>query len=393
MDTHHSICCIIPPHILRKIAENGSTEQQDKARQTIVATEQLRGRRHGIASMQSFSMSTMAMETVTTGKQRTVYDAKNGSTLPGTEVRNEGDPAVADVSVNEAYDGSGFTYDMYFDIYGRNSIDNKGLKLDSSVHYQKSYDNAFWDGRQMVYGDGDEDLPVSQRLFNRFTIALDVIGHELTHGVTENEAGLAYWDQPGALNESFSDVFGSLVKQYHLKQTAAQADWLIGEGLLSSNVKGVALRSMKAPGTAYDDPVLGKDPQPGYMKDYVTTVDDNGGVHINSGIPNHAFYFIALEIGGFAWEKAGMIWYKTLTDKLSARSSFQDAADLSYQAAGELYGAGGLEQNAVKNGWAQVGITVAGVPVPTPTPTTGNGCLPQLMRSLGMAGTDQKKSG
>jgi Zn-dependent metalloprotease len=396
MDTHHSICCIIPPHILKKIAENGSTEQQDKARQTIVATEQLRGRRHGIASMQSFSMSTMAMEAVPTGKLRTVYDAKNGSTLPGTMVRNEGDPAVTDVAVNEAYDGSGFTYDMYFEIFGRNSIDNKGLKLDSSVHYQKSYDNAFWDGRQMVYGDGDEDLPAAQRIFNRFTIALDVIGHELTHGVTENEASLVYWDQPGALNESFSDVFGSLVKQYHLKQTADQADWLIGEGLLSSNVKGVALRSMKAPGTAYDDPVLGKDPQPGYMKDYVTTVDDNGGVHINSGIPNHAFYFIALEIGGFAWEKAGMIWYKTLTDKLSERSNFQDAADLSYQAAGELYGVGGQEQNAVKHGWAQVGITVAGsvpVPTPVPTPTSGDGCLPQIMRSLGMTGTDQKKSG
>ena len=87
---------------------------------------------------------------------------------------------------------------MYANIYGRNSIDGKGLKLDSTVHYQKSYDNAFWDGRQMVYGDGDEDLPVSKRLFNRFTIAMDVIGHELTHGVTQNEADLAYWDQPGA---------------------------------------------------------------------------------------------------------------------------------------------------------------------------------------------------
>ena len=401
MDTHHTLCCIIPPHILKKIAENGSMEQQDKARQTIVATEQLRGRRYGIASVNSLSTSTsmsFSMEAVPTGKLRTVYDAKNGSTLPGTVVRNEGDPAVTDVAVNEAYDGSGVTFDMYADIYNRDSIDNKGLKLDSSVHYQKSYDNAFWDGRQMVYGDGDEDLPVSQRLFNRFTIAIDVIGHELTHGVTENEASLVYWDQPGALNESFSDVFGSLVKQYHLKQTAAQADWLIGEGLLSSNIKGVALRSMKAPGTAYDDPVLGKDPQPGYMKDYVTTVDDNGGVHINSGIPNHAFYFIALEIGGFAWEKADMIWYKTLTDKLSARSNFQDAADLSYQAAGELYGTGSLEQNAVRNGWAQVGITVATgepvpPPVPTPTPTSGNGCLPQIMRSLGLSGTDQKKSG
>jgi Zn-dependent metalloprotease len=329
-------------------------------------------------------------------KLRTIYDAKNGANLPGSVVRNEGDPPVADVAVNEAYDGSGVTFDLYSEIYHRNSIDGKGLKLDSTVHYQKSYDNAFWDGRQMVYGDGDEDMPVEHRLFNRFTIAIDVIGHELTHGVTQNEANLVYWDQSGALNESFSDVFGSLVKQYQLKQNARDADWLIGAGLLSSNVKGIALRSMKAPGTAYDDPVLGKDPQPSHMKDFVNTTQDNGGVHLNSGIPNHAFYVIAYNLGGFAWDKAGAIWYKTLTDLLSERATFQDAADLSHQAAGGLFGVGSLEQLAVKNGWAEVGLTVgAGAPVPPPVPPTptpapppapGNGCLPQIMRGLGLAG-------
>jgi Zn-dependent metalloprotease len=344
----------------------------------------LRGKRRAMESMAALSMLSFG----TTTKQRTIYDAQTGSTLPGTVVRREGDMAVADMAVNEAYDGSGVTYDLYADIFGRNSIDGRGMKLDSTVHYQKSYDNAFWDGQQMVYGDGDEDLPEAQRLFNRFTIAIDVIGHELTHGVTQNEANLAYWDQSGALNESFSDVFGSLVKQYHLKQSAKEADWLIGQGLLSSNVKGVALRSMQAPGTAYDDPVLGKDPQPAHMKDFISTTQDNGGVHLNSGIPNHAFYVISVDIGGFAWNKAGMIWYKTLTDKLTERATFQDAANLSYETAGELFGAGSLEQLAVKNGWAEVGLTVSdGVPVPTPTPTPtqGDGCLPQILRSLGLA--------
>jgi Zn-dependent metalloprotease len=391
MHTHHSIYCILPPHVLKEIAQNGSSAQQEKAMQTIVATEQLRGRRRGIDSMAAFSAPLPGSST----KNRTIYDAKNGTNLPGTVVRSEGDPPVADVAVNEAYDGSGVTFDLYSEIYQRNSIDGKGLKLDSTVHYQKSYDNAFWDGRQMVYGDGDEDMPVAQRLFNRFTIAIDVIGHELTHGVTQNEANLAYWDQSGALNESFSDVFGSLVKQYQLKQNAKDADWLIGQGLLSSNVKGIALRSMKSPGTAYDDPVLGKDPQPGHMKDFVNTTQDNGGVHINSGIPNKAFYVVAFNLGGFAWEKAGAIWYKTLTDLLTERSTFQDAADLTHQAAGQLYGPGSLEQVAVKNGWAEVGITVgAGVPVPppptpTPLPTPGDGCMTQLMRSLGLAGPSQ----
>ena len=312
----------------------------------------------------------------TGAKERVVYDAKNGSQLPGTPARNEGDPATGDAAVDEAYDGSGITFDLFSNIYNRNSIDNNGMRLDSTVHYQKGYDNAFWNGQQMVYGDGDEDLPEAQRLFNRFTAALDVIGHELTHGVTQFEAGLVYWDQSGALNESMSDVYGSLVKQYQRQETAADANWIIGEGLFTTNVKGTGIRNMKAPGTAYDDPVLGKDPQPGHMDDYVKTIEDNGGVHINSGIPNHAFYITSIELGGYAWEKAGRIWYKTLTNKLTERSTFQQAADLTYEAAGELYGTGSLEQIAVRKGWSEVGISIGG-----DAPT---GCLPGFLRVFGI---------
>ncbi|MCK5469166.1 MAG: M4 family metallopeptidase, partial [Cyclobacteriaceae bacterium] len=232
----------------------------------------------------------------------------------------------------------------------RNSIDNNGMQLISIVHYLQGYDNAFWNGERMVYGDGDEDLPESDRLFNRFTVAIDIIGHELTHGVTQFEANLVYRNQPGALNESFSDVFGSLVKQRVNNQTATEADWLIGEGLFTSNVNGNAIRSMKNPGSAYDDPVIGKDPQPGHMNDYVDTTSDNGGVHINSGIPNKAFYEVAMVLGGFAWEKAGKIWYVTLRDKLNQTSNFQEAADLTVETAGELYGDGSAEQFAV-NKW------------------------------------------
>jgi Zn-dependent metalloprotease len=224
------------------------------------------------------------------------------------------------------------------------------MRLDSTVHFGTDYDNAFWNGQQMVYGDGDGQI------FQRFTKCIDVIGHELTHGVTQYEAGLAYRNQPGALNESMSDVFGSLVKQYALKQTADKADWLIGEGLFTPNVKGVALRSMKAPGTAYDDPMIGKDPQPAHMKDYRHMTQDNGGVHINSGIPNHAFFVVAMEMGGYAWEKAGKIWYVTLRDRLRSSSSFQRAANLTFHVAGELFGTGSHEQQAVRKGWTEVGI-------------------------------------
>jgi Zn-dependent metalloprotease len=238
----------------------------------------------------------------------------------------------------------------------------------------------------MVYGDGDEDLPEGQRLFNRFTISLDVIGHELTHGVTQYEAALAYWQQPGALNESMSDVFGSLVKQRRLGQTAAEADWVIGQGLFTSNVNGVGIRSMKAPGTAYDDPVLGRDPQPAHMNDYLNTIEDNGGVHINSGIPNHAFYVAAREMGGYAWEKAGQIWYVALRDKLREGSDFQACAEYTFQVAGERYGAGGLEQQAVKKGWMEVGIDVeAPPPPPPPEPPPSEGCFGRLLRAIGAA--------
>jgi Zn-dependent metalloprotease len=271
--------------------------------------------------------------------------------MPGTMARTEGAPPVADASVNEAYDGLGATFDFYLQTYHRNSIDDAGMPMNASVHFGSHYDNAFWNGQQMVFGDGDG------KLFNRFTIALDVIGHELTHGVTENEAGLAYSGQSGALNESVSDVFGSLIKQYVNQQTADQADWLIGAGLLADGVKGVALRSMKAPGTAYDDPVLGKDPQPAHMNGYVKTMSDNGGVHINSGIPNHAFYRVALAIGGNAWEKAGRIWYETVSDPhLKPNAKFRTFAKLTESNAGKLFGVGSAEANAVHAAWQQVGV-------------------------------------
>ena len=373
MSHRNSIYCIVPPHMLKNIAAQGTAEQREIALRTITESEQFRGHRRAVMDVLSFT----AVSEFSQGKNRSVYDAENGTKLPGTLVRGEGDGPVSDVAVNEAYDGSGVTYDLYYQVFGRDSIDGQGLPLKSTVHYQKGYDNAFWNGEQMVYGDGDEDLPEPQRLFNRFTIALDIIGHELTHGVTQYEANLAYWDQSGALNESMSDVFGSLVKQYQRQQSAADADWIIGEGLFTSNVNGVGIRSMKAPGTAYDDPVLGKDPQPGHMDDYVKTIEDNGGVHINSGIPNRAFYVTALTLGGSAWEKAGRIWYKTLTEKLSERATFQQAADMTFEAAGELYGTGSMEQSAIRTGWAEVGISIGG-----DAPT---GCLPGLLRAIGLS--------
>jgi Zn-dependent metalloprotease len=292
--------------------------------------------------------------------ERTIYDAHHLQRLPGTKVRGEGDPATGDPETDEAYDGLGATYDLYWDIYQRNSIDDRGLPLVGSVHFGKDYDNAFWDGQQMNFGDGDYNPVTKTGTFNRFTVAVDIMGHELTHGVTQYESNLIYMAQPGALNESISDVFGSLVKQYHLGQTADEADWLIGAGLLAPGINGVAIRSMKAPGTAYNDPALGgKDPQPAIMKNYVRGFQDNFGVHINSGIPNFAFYNCAAAIGSFAWEVAGLIWYQTCISPLMRHAMrFQDFAQLTLMTARQLYGAGGSEETAVRGGWAAAGISV-----------------------------------
>jgi Zn-dependent metalloprotease len=345
----HPLFCVLPPHLLRKVTENGTAAQRSAAVRTLTTDSTFRALRAAPVMTEPVALVSAAPKL----KKRTIYDAQNAQQLPGQLVRGEGDNPVADVAVNEAYDGLGDTYDFYASVFDRDSIDDEGLALDATVHFGRDYDNAFWNSQQMVFGDGDGEL------FNRFTVSLDVIGHELTHGVTEDEAGLVYFFQPGALNESMSDVFGSLVKQKKLGQTASEADWLIGAGLFAPGVSGVALRSMKAPGTAYDDDVLGRDPQPAHMKQYVHTYDDNGGVHINSGIPNHAFFLAATSLGGYAWEKAGRIWYETLRDsRLRQNTGFKRFARLTALVADRLYGPGSLEQAAVVEAWKEVGIPV-----------------------------------
>lgn len=332
---------VIPPYILRRIVEHGSVPQRDCAQHTLNHVQSLLGN----MPLRAGGSQSAAAGSV----MRDIYDAQNGTQLPGKAVRKEGQPSNHDVAVDEAYDYLGVTYDFFWQAFKRNSLDNQGLVLTGSVHYGREYQNAFWNGQQMVFGDGDGEI------FNRFTIAIDVVGHELAHGVTESEAGLVYFQQAGALNESLSDVFGSMVKQFHLKQTADQADWLIGEGLLAKGINGKGLRSMSAPGTAYDDPLLGKDPQPASMQDYIDTKEDNGGVHLNSGIPNRAFYLAASALGGYAWEQAGVVWYDTLCDKaLPQDADFATFARLTVKHAGQRFSQQVADK--VQAAWRQVGV-------------------------------------
>ena len=344
----HSRFCILPEHVLHEIARRGNAAQRNAALNTLALDGTMRAQR------MHFQLSAGAPRTAVSGApaqvHRTIYTAGNTQALPGTLLRAEGSQPGSDVSVNEAYDGLGNTFDFYLKAYQRDSIDDHGLPLIASVHYDQHYNNAFWNGSQMVFGDGDGEM------FNRFTGSVDVIGHELTHGVTGSEVNLTYLRQSGALNESVSDVFGSLVKQYVLKQTASEADWLIGAGLLAK-FPDQALRSMKAPGTAYDNGLMGKDPQPADMAHYVQTAQDNGGVHTNSGIPNRAFFLVATALRGNAWEKAGQIWYDTIRDKsLIASANFAAFAGRTVANAGHRYGSNSVEQKAVSDAWNQVGV-------------------------------------
>jgi Zn-dependent metalloprotease len=332
---------IVPPYMLRNIIANGSGHQQDYARRTLTHVQHL---------MAESWQKPVAPHTAAAGHvEREIYDAQNTQSLPGTLIRKEGQSGNSDVAAEEAWNYLGVTYDFFWQVYQRNSVDNQGLALLGTVHYGKEYQNAFWNGQQMVFGDGDGEI------FNRFTIAIDVVAHELSHGVTETEAGLIYFEQAGALNESISDVFGSLVKQYNLKQSADQADWIIGEGLLAEGINGVGLRSMAAPGTAYDDPMLGKDPQPAHMDNYIETREDNGGVHLNSGIPNHAFYLAAKALGGYAWELAGHAWYDTVCDKeLPQDADFKTFAQFTIRHGQQRFNQS--VSQAIEQAWKEVGV-------------------------------------
>jgi Zn-dependent metalloprotease len=351
----HPLYCIIPPHIFANIARNGSPEERDAA---IVALEHDHSRRaqRTITSMLERPPIAAVVTLPIPHENREIYDCQHRTSTPPPWplLRHEGQGPVADLSANRAYDWLGATFDLYWKVYHRNSIDNHGRVLNAGVHFGNKTDNAYYNGAYMLFGDGDGVY------FKDFTIPIDVAGHELTHGVTACEANLIYQNQPGALNESISDVFGTLVKQWSRKEPAAKADWLIGEGLFTSKVHGVALRSMKAPGTAYNDPVLGKDPQPANMAHYVNTTTDNGGVHINSGIPSHAFYLAAMAIGGYAWQKAGLIWYETLCDHptLHQNASFVQFANLTIRHARLRFGNGSLEHKAVYGAWRSVGLGV-----------------------------------
>jgi Zn-dependent metalloprotease len=348
----HPVQCIVPPYMVEQMARCPDDRIRERALAALA---------HGAAvrAVRSFAQrvpALMASPSPTGRRHRLVYDARKKDSLPGKLMRSEGDAKVADTAVNEAYDFSGDTFDFYLERFGRNSLDDAGMSLISSVHVGEAdggdryqpMNNAFWDGSQMAYGDGDGVV------FQCFTKSLDVVAHELTHGVQSFASNLLYRGQSGALNEHFSDVFGVLVRQWRRGETAEKATWLVGREVLVPAATRRGIRDLEHPGTAYrDDPVLGSDPQPDHMDRLYEGAADSGGVHINSGIPNRAFVLVAQALGGPAWETPGAIWYDAML-QLSRTSRFADLARITAQVAGDRFGA--AARKAVRAAWKKVGL-------------------------------------
>ena len=296
-------CYIIPPYILEGLAKQGSVS----CKKALNDTRRFQRKRSRL-------LNNLLVSEDQTGKgDRLVYDSKNEFKQKVELVRKEGMSKSSDEVVNSAYDTSGFVRDYFKETFGLNSMNDLGMDIVSNVHYGFDYNNAFWDGDEMTYGDGDG------KEFKNFASAIDVVAHELMHGVTQFLANLEYRSQSGALNEHFSDAFGTIIKQKFLKQSIEEANWLIGDTVVTEIFPGEAIRSMKAPGTANDF-----DSQPDHMDNYYSGRADNEGVHINSGIPNKAFYLSCLEIG---IDDCALIWFETLKE-LWRTADFNDMLEV-----------------------------------------------------------------
>jgi hypothetical protein len=335
---------LVPPMILNGMLDHGNVEQQLSATRSRLPAEALRH-------------PALPAPSVTGGQQFAVYDAGHQEDLNAvTLVRATSDLPAGDPAIDDTYEAMVVTSEFAYQVLGRDSLTGGIEPLSAVVHYGRGFNNAFWNGKLVVVGDGDDVI------FRSFT-SLDILAHELFHSVP-GIGTLDFYGQSGALVESICDVFGSLVMQHHSGQAAEQASWILGAQLFTGNVNGIGLRSLKAPGTAYDDPVLGKDPQRAHMDDFSDTPTDNGGVHINCGIPSHAFYRLATALGGHAWERAGLIWYEAAaTWPDTTELDFATFARRTITAAEHRYGPASAELQETQNAWDAVGVH----PAPSPT--------------------------
>lgn len=319
-------CEFVPDHVLKKLGDHKS----------IIASKKIKFKR-----FKSFFKRNPSL-VAGNSEHRLTYDCQNKTDLPGVLVLEDDGRAIQDRIAQKAHDGAHLVYDFYMQFFGRDSLDNKGLTLVSSVHYDKNYNNAYFDGSQIIFGDGDNKFFIS--LVN----GIDVTAHEWQHCVTQYTANLVYYHQPGALNESISDCFGIGLKQWvNRENDPATANWLIGDSIVAKSFPGKALRSFK------NEKAYSSDTQPKHMRGYVWTFDDNGGVHTNSGIVNYSYYNLCLLMNEPAFGKPLQILYNTLLN-IGKFTGFKGFAKEMAKQAEKLYGKTAAEQ--VKKAYAIAGI-------------------------------------
>jgi Zn-dependent metalloprotease len=349
MCAHHDCCCfIVPVKVLKKFSRDKKLSAKSRKAFADAAkfeSEWRKGREvRSLVSMQAQKILPSGLKAPAVSPPAiTVFDCQHHNTLPGISIADPG--SAADQTGKRAYIETSAVLEFYHSVFGRNSIDNAGMGLISSIHYSLNYNNAFWNGSQMTYGDGDGNI------FIDFTKGNDVICHELTHGVTQYTLGLGYENQAGGLNESISDVFGSMFRQWRANQDVTQADWLIGKDILGPGAisRGyTCLRDMAKPGAKHCI-----SPQPVKFSDYQDGMDP----HESSGIPNLAFYNAAKALGGNSWTVAGRIWFQALTGfGPTPNMTMKQFANRTRTLAGSLYKSKAAVKTAIDKAWKTVGL-------------------------------------
>ena len=340
-------CHIIPEDVLRRWAEDPSLPEVIRIalRNTADIDVQFRALRDQAAKLAQVSeLMSIAKKPIPVGPPHVgVYNSNHTQVLPGLPILNPG--TSTDVTAKHVFDETTSVAKFYQQVFGRNSVDNAGMALLSSIHYGVKYNNAFWNGSQMTYGDGDASI------FIDFSKGNDVIGHELTHGVTQHSLQLTYVGDAGGLNESISDCFGSMFRQWEASQTSAQADWLIGKDIMgpAALAKGLTcLRDMANPAAAH---CLAA--QPTQYSQITPGMDP----HYSSGPPNLAFATACKAAGGHSWDTVGQVWYKSLTGfGPTPNMTMKAFADRTRQVAAQLFPAQPIVGASVDAGWKHVGL-------------------------------------
>jgi len=341
------MCHFVPADVLKRFANDPTLphDLRSSLDDTLRVDVEIRNlRRQANRLTQVAGLTVAAPATKPSGLPTvTVFTCNHSRSLPGTQIPNP--DSSSDATVKNVFAETTAVAKFYKAAFNRDSIDDANMALLSSIHYGNKYNNAFWNGSRMTYGDGDGGI------FIDFSMGNDVIGHELTHGVTQYSLELNYSDDAGGLNESISDCFGSMFRQWQANQTADKADWLIGADIVGPTAKAkglTCLRDMANPGASH---CLA--PQPTNYSQITPGMDP----HYSSGPPNLAFCTACKIAGGESWKGVGKVWYEVLTRSGShPNMTMKDFAHRTRNAAAHLFPGNSALQNAVDQGWKHVGL-------------------------------------